>query len=198
MYPMLDITAWWSAKPLLEQIFWGAALPASLLLLAVLVTTLIGADAGDANGIDAQMDADSGAGFQFFTVKNLIGFFTIFGWVGIGCSQSGLSDMAATLWAVLSGLLMMAAMAALFYSMSKLVEDGTMRMSDAIGRTAEVYLPIPGASQGMGKVQMNLQGAVREMQAMTRNPETLPRGAVVQVTELIDGNILVVSPLAEL
>jgi hypothetical protein len=92
----------------------------------------------------------------------------------------------------------MAAMAALFYSMSKLVEDGTMRMSDAIGRTAEVYLPIPGASQGMGKVQMNLQGAVREMQAMTRNPETLPRGAVVQVTELIDGNILVVSPLAEL
>lgn len=190
---LLDFTTWWSEKVLLEQIFWAFAIPASAVLTILLLTTFLGYDADTSLGIDDGIDSDSGAGFQFFTFKNLVGFFTIFGWVGLGCVSSGYSEFVSVAIAFVCGVIMMVSMASLFYFMSKMTEDGTMKITNAIGRLAEAYMPIPADGAGIGRVQINIQGGIREMEAMTNDDATLPTGTVVRVTEIIDGHILLVT-----
>jgi hypothetical protein len=77
--------------------------------------------------------------------------------------------------------------------MTKLVEDGTMRLSNALGKTGKVYLPIKGGKGGFGKVQIKIQGALHEIQALTNDEKELSVGTVVQVESIIDDNILLVT-----
>ncbi len=190
---LLDIATWWADKILYEQIFWALAMPSTLILFILLITTFIGGDGAFEGDVDAAVELDGGAGVQFFTFKNLIGFFTIFGWVGIGCIHSGLSETYTLLISFVSGAAMMTAMALTFYFLSRLVEDGSFRMKNTLGRMAEVYLPIPSSGNGLGKVQMSVQGSVKELDALTRDEEPLPRGTMVQVHDIVDGHILLVS-----
>ena len=190
---LLDITTWWSEKILLEQIFWGLAIPASAVLTILLITTFLGFDSDMDIGVDDGVEIDGGAGFQFFTFKNLVGFFTIFGWVGLGCVASGFSEFTSVGIAFVSGIVMMASMASIFYFMSKMTEDGTMVITSSIGRLAEAYMPIPADGLGIGRVQINIQGGIREMEAMTHDNTTLPTGTVVRVLDIIDGHILLVT-----
>ena len=190
---LLDIATWWSEKILIEQIFWGLAIPASAVLTILLITTFLGFDSHMDIGVDGGTDMDGGAGFQFFTFKNLVGFVTIFGWVGLGSVTSGFSEFASVGIAFVCGVLMMTAMASIFYFMSKMTEDGTTIITNAIGRLAEAYMPIPAEGLGIGRVQINIQGGIREMEAMTNDETTLPTGTIVKVLEIIDGHILLVT-----
>lgn len=190
---LLDLSTWWAEKVLFEQIFWAIAVPSSLFMIIILITTFLGGDEMLGGDVDASIEMDSGAGFQFFTLKNLIGFFTIFGWVGIGCLRGGLDELPTLFIAFICGSIMMAAMATIFYFVSRLVEDGTFKMSNAIGRLGEIYLPVPPAGSGIGKVQINVQGTVREIDAMTHDDTLLSTGTVVKVNEIIDGHILLVT-----
>ena len=106
---------WFSALSGFEKIYWVVALVASGIFLVLLVTTLFG---GDMEGMDADVDTeiegDSGIDFQFLSLKNLVGFFTLFGWSGVACIQGGLSITATLAISLASGLVMMWLMAALF------------------------------------------------------------------------------------
>lgn len=191
---LLDITSWWSGKELFEQIYWAFAIPSTAIFLIMLVLTFVVGDVGDMDGdVDTDMDADDGIGFQFFTVKNLVSFFTIFGWIGIGCIDMGYSEMVTMIVSFISGLAMMVLMASIFYMMSKLVEDGTMKTKNAIGKLGEVYIIVPKKGNGFGRIQLNIQGAMREMEAMTNDEEDLQVGKIVKVLEVVDKHILVVT-----
>lgn len=183
---------WFNGLELFERIYWLIAIPASLIFLFLMVTTFLG---GDTDGGDVEADGNETGeiGFQFFTFKNLVGFFTIFSWIGIGCIRSGYGSTLTILISMLCGLAMMSAMAALFYFMTKLVEDGSMKLSNAVGRTGQVYLPIKGNKGGFGKVQINIQGSLHEIKSMTGDAEELAVGTIVQVEKVIDGNILLVT-----
>ncbi len=74
---LLSITEWWNNLSILGTIFWIVAIPTLLIIVIQLVMTIIGAD--------ASIDADHGIDFQFISLKNLIAFFTVFGWVGLAC-----------------------------------------------------------------------------------------------------------------
>lgn len=190
---LLSITDLWEQAGALERVYLAMALPASLIFVIVLVTTFMGG--GEEGGpLDAEIEADHGAGVQFFTLKNMVGFFTIMGWTGVACIKLGTSPLATVLFSLGAGLAMMAAMAYLFLFMSRMVQDGTLRMSRAVGRTGSVYMRVPAARGGMGKVQVTVQGALRELDAMTDQPADLPTGAVILVTDVIDGHILLVAP----
>ncbi len=187
---------WFNGLETFEKVYWIFAIPSSLIFLIILVTTFLGGDT-DLDGADMDMDADgdmdSGSGFHFFTFKNLIGFFTIFSWSGLGCIHSGYGTMPTIIISTICGLIMMLAMASLFYFLMRMVEDGTMRMSNAIGRTGEVYLPIKARNGGFGKVQINIQGSIHEIQAVTEDEEDLSVGTVVKVVKVIDNHILLVT-----
>ena len=175
---LLDISSWWAALLLPEKVYWIIAIPSTVLLLIQIVMTLAGGDADEVDtDFDGDLDTDAGdldggAGWQFFTYKNVLGFFTLFGWTGLGFLQMGLGLMIAVFFSVIAGLIMMTIMAALFYYISKLHQSGTMVMENAVGHTGEVYLRIPPNREGHGKVQVEIQGTLRRWmpsQMMKRN-----------------------------
>lgn len=184
---MLD---WFKEISTFEQVYWITALISSLIFAVILVTTFLGGD----TDVDADADGDmDGGGFQFFTFKNLVGFLTIFSWSGLACIRGSQSAGVTLVVSVICGLVMMTAMASIFYFLNRLVEDGGMKLSSAIGRTGEVYLPIKANNGGFGKVQISVQGSVHEIQAMTNDDEDLSVGLVVKVESIVDNHILVVT-----
>jgi membrane protein implicated in regulation of membrane protease activity len=188
-------TDWWSSLDIFAKFYWLIAIPSSLAFLIQLVLTFIGGDFdGDADiELDAEIEGDSGIGFQFFTLKNLIAFFAIFSWVGLACIDAELSKPVTILLSSLSGIAMMLLMASIFYFASKLTESGTLKMANAIGHIGDVYLTIPANSAGYGKVQIKLQGALRELDAITHDSENIPTGAIIKVTNVSPNNILIVT-----
>lgn len=195
---LLDISSWWTALTLPEQVYWIIAIPSSLLLIIQIVLTLSGGDADDFDSdFDGDVDAgEGGAGWQFFTYKNVLGFFTLFGWTGIGLLQMGIGLFIVIFLSFIAGLIMMSLMATLFYYISKLHESGTMIIERAVGQTGEVYLRIPPNREGHGKVQLEIQGTLREMDAITDDEHELPTGSIALVLEIVNNQILLVTKVS--
>jgi hypothetical protein len=192
-----DFPAWWEALSTLAKIYWIVAFPATLLFLIQLVMTFIGGDGDhdyDDFDHDGDFDADHG-GFHIFTFKNLIAFFTLFAWSGLACIEGGFSLAIVIIVSVVCGTVMMIIMASLFYYISKFSHSGTLNMKNAIGNSGDVYLSIPAKKAGMGKVQIKVQGALRTLNAMTEDTEIIKTGSLIEVTDIIGENILLVKRL---
>lgn len=193
---ILQISNWWSDMNLVEQVFWGIAILFSFFFVIQMVLTFFGGDVDDMDvegDADAAIDGDGGIDFQFLSLKNLIAFFTMFGWTGIICLHSGFGPGVSALIATLAGLIMMVIMASIMYFMGKLVEDGSLKMKNALGKSGSVYLPIPAKRGGMGKVQIQVQG-LQTLDAVTDQDAEIPTGAIVTVVEILNNQILVVKP----
>ncbi len=183
-----------------EKVFWYIALPFTLFFLIQSVLTIFGisgggADSADFDGdldVDTDGDGDVGAGFQILSLKNFIIFFTVFGWTGIVAYSNGSSKGMTIFWATLVGFLMMLTYAAITYFIYKLAESGNFKMSDAVDEIAEVYIPIKAKKGGMGKVQINIQGSTRELQAITEEEEDIPTGTIVRVIGVVNNQVLLV------
>ena len=187
---------WWSTLEVFEKVLWAIAIPATIILFFQLVLVLIG---GDVDGdMDAEMDTDMevegdhGVSFQFFSLKNVVAFFTVFSWAALACLDLGMSKPLSLGLAFIAGLLMMLVMASIFYYASKLTSSGSLNMKNAIGAMGEVYLTIPANKSGFGKVQVKIQGALREMDAITEDQEEIATGRIVVVSEVTSNNVLIV------
>jgi hypothetical protein len=191
---LLDISSWWQALNSMEKIFWGISLLFSALFLIQLVLSFIAGDGDSSLGdADEYISSDEGTGHQFFTIKNLIAFFTIFGWTGIACLKGGMSKGMAIAIAVLAGSLVVIIMAFLFKSMSKLKQSGTLQIKNAVGLIAETYLFIPPKRGGFGKVHVKVQGSLHELQAITDDEEQIATGKLVKITAVINDAVLLVT-----
>lgn len=216
--------SWFESLTTFEQIFWYIAIPFSLVLFIQMILTFAGmggedADVGggesDISGLDLEADADLDSisdmevdtdsslsdmdpSFHFFTIRNFIAFFTIFGWAGIAAIDYGLSKSWTIVIAVAAGIVAMISISALFYFIYKLQDSGGgVRIKNAIGKVGNVYIPIKANSGNIGKIQVNVQGGLREMQALTKEDEDLKTGTVVKVVGVISNSILVVSKMSK-
>ncbi|NKI31498.1 hypothetical protein [Croceivirga thetidis] len=186
---------WFEALTLFQKIYWIVAIVGSAILLVLIAMTLIGGDVDDMGDVDADIDGDTGIGFQFLSFKNLMGFLTIFGWSGISCIDNGLSTGATIAISVFCGLLMMLTMASLFYYLAKLQSSGTLKLKNAKDQIGEVYLTVGAKRSRIGKVSVNVQGTLRELQALTDEDQDLVQGNVVKVHDVTDTGILIVNLL---
>lgn len=189
--------AWFSGLDTFQKIYWIVALTASAIFVILMILTLIGGDTDDMGDVDAEVDADAGIDFQFLTLKNLIAFFTIFGWSGIAFMDAGWSRLMVVLFSIICGLIMMFIMASIFYYLSKLTHSGTLNIKNAKGAVGEVYLTIGARRSGIGKVQVQVQGALRELEAITDEEEDLKQGNVVKVKDITVNGILIVEHLKQ-
>lgn len=193
---ILDFGTWWGNLLTVEKIYWGIALLSTVFFVIQMVMTFAGADSDiDMEAempTDAEIDGDTGMGFQFFTLKNLLGFFTLFGWTGLGCLDMGMTLLPTLAISSASGLVMMTIMATIFYFMSQLTDDGSLQMKNAVGKTGTVYLVIPPKRAAVGKVTLQMQGRTIEMSAMTDDEVEIPTGSVVTVIEVVNNSILLV------
>ncbi len=185
---------WWGSMLLAEKVFWLIALPFTAIFLFQLVLTFIGGDADhfDASADhDVAIDADHGIGFQFLSIKNLIGFFSIMGWTGIALLNGGKSLGLTIVVSILAGLAMMVIMATLLYYLGKLTEHNVLNLKNAKGKIGTVYLRIPPQRKGMGQVQINVQG-FQTLNAITDEREEIKTGTVVEVIDSVNNEVLLV------
>ncbi|TAJ02516.1 MAG: hypothetical protein EPO68_18090 [Planctomycetota bacterium] len=74
----------------------------------------------------------------------------------------------------------------------RLNSEGNVRPENAIGKTASVYLRIPGNRAGAGKITLAVQGRTAEFNAMT-DGEDLPTGTPVLVLSQLTSDTFVVA-----
>lgn len=184
---------WFTDLATFEKFYWFIALIGSLIFFFIVVMTLFGMEDGsDFDDVDTSIDADTGIEFQFISFKNLIGFFTIFGWAGIACIGEGFSKQMTVLISAIAGLAMMTIMAAMFHYMKKLTDSGTLDYKNAIGAIGEVYLTLGANRSRMGKVSVRVQGTLRELEALSDSFTELKSGTIVKVVDVTSNGILIV------
>jgi len=198
---LLILGDWWNSLSGAEQVFWAIAIVFTVLFIIQFVLSLIGLDFdGDAD-FDISTDAgDAGGGysldadFTLFSVRSIIAFFTFFGWTGVLVLGKGVKTWIALSAASLSGLVAMFIVGYMMYLFSKLTQEGNINIKNAINNTGEVYLTVPANKKGFGKIHLKIQGAFRELDAVT-NGDALPTGASVRIVEVLEDNLLLVEPM---
>ena len=122
--------------------------------------------------------------------------FAVGGWLGVAMCDLGLSPVLAGLIAAAGGFAALVIAALVIKYALRLQENGNIAAKNAVAHTATVYIPIPAARSGCGKVTMNLQERFVEMEALTDCDRTLKTGETVQVVGVTDEDNLVVRPLS--
>lgn len=161
-----------------------AAVGGALLLLQTALMFL-GTD-GD-GGLDADVDFDTdaldaaNAGFLAkLSFKGLVAAATFFGLAGLAGEHGGLGTGLTLTVAVLAGLASIWLVGSLMQSLAHLQSSGNLDLGRAVGARGTVYLPIPGAHGGAGKVTVDVQGRRVQVAAVTAGDE-LPVGTEVTV-----------------
>lgn len=195
----------WAALSVAMKILWGITIFASLVFVVQSVMTFLGADAGDMDGgMDADspmdaLDADAGAsGSNLYTFRNLINFLLGFGWTSILLHDSVKSPVLLYIIAAMVGVGLVAIVMYIFKWLNSMQQSGTIDVRKAaVGCEGTVYLTIPGERKGEGKVQITINGAVREYTAQT-DDDTIITGTPIKVVEVIGESTLVVARLDSL
>jgi len=186
---------WWTSLDLYLKIMWGIAIPMSVIFTIQMIMTFLGmGDHGEISG-DADLDADMQVPFQLFTFRNFVNFFLGFAWTGISLYETIANKVWLTLLSVFIGLLLVTIVMALLYALSKAIQSGNIDINNTIGKNATVYFPIPAAGKGKGKVQLSVQQAVREYDAISEAEEIFPSGSIVRVKEVVDGQTVLVEKM---
>ena len=199
---------WWNSLGFASQVFYCIAIPATMVLLIQTIMMFLGfgEDGDGADDLDFDDALEDGIsdsdfseaqeafgleGLRIFTIRGIIAFFVVFGWVGVVMQAAGIKLIWTLITAFLCGFAMMILLAFLFQSLMKLRSDGNTDNKNALGTSGKVHLTIPPERTGEGKVHIMLQGAYVERSAVTDSPEPIPTGSEVIVvgisgqTELI-------------
>ena len=196
------IATWWADLSPVMKLLWSVTLTATLIFVIQTVMTFLGADA---DGTDFDMDVDTSmdgsdlsnieGGSNLYTFRNLVNFFLGFGWSAILLQPSVKSTALLILVSVLVGVALVVAVMYLFKWLSSMQQSGNINVyKSAVGCQGKCYLRIPAERGGEGKVQITIQGAVREYNAVTDGDE-IKTGASVKVLEAVDVNTLLVEEL---
>ena len=214
----MDIMQWWSSLDIITQVLYCLAIPSTLLLLIQTVLTFIGMDgdsdasgAGEVSSLDTELDTEVDiaddilegdvvheldseglSGLRIFTLRGIVAFFVVFSWVGIAMLGSSVHVAITVPVSVLCGFLMMFLLAYLTSLMMKLRNDGNTDNRNAVGTSGKVYLSIPAKRSGTGKVQVMLQGAYVERDAVTDDDSPIPTGSEILVVGVSGQTELVV------
>ncbi|MHB1452759.1 MAG: NfeD family protein [Saccharofermentanales bacterium] len=129
---------------------------------------------------------------RIFTFQGFVAFFAISGWTGLLFLRVGIHVAVAIFLAFLCGLIAMTVLALLLRAFMNLQSDGTVQLRNALGAQGEVYLRIPAAGQGKGKVSILIQERYCEFDAITYENDPLPTSSVVRVVDIVSNEILVV------
>ncbi len=152
-------------------------------------------DLEESPGLDLEEELDTGdVSFRMFTLQGLLGFFMMFGLIGLALTQqANASDFLSLLGALAAGVFTMWLVSQLFIGVARLQESGNIDYRNAIDQDGEVYLTIPKA--GTGKIQIIIQGGLRICEAASKDEKRIPTGQRVRVIDVVNGNVLIVETI---
>lgn len=175
------------------KVYWGCAIIAGLIFAVQMVLTLIGMDSTDVDvDFDGSDTMDYGGSISLFSIRNLINFFCGFGWAGVCLNGSIPNRIILLLVSLIVGIGFVMMFFYIKKQTKKLEHNGAFKITDCVGKSADVYLRIPGQRKGKGKVQISINGSIQEIDAMT-DGETIASGCKVTVTEAIGNDMLLVT-----
>ena len=209
---------WWASLSVTMKILWGVTLTASLVFIIQSILTFVGADTGgdfdaDLGGldggldagldsVDADLDSVSGlgghTGMNLYTFRNLVNFLLGFGWTAIILKERVHSVPLLIIISLIVGVALVVAVMFLFKWLAGMQQSGTIDLyKSAVGCQGKVYLTIPGRREGEGKVQISINGAVREYSAVT-DSDTLSTGTAIKVVEVLSESLVLVEEIQSL
>ncbi len=190
---------WWNSLILAQQILALIAIPSTLVLLIQTVLLLIGfgdSDADDFDDAGYAGDIDSGDdGLSLFSIRGIMTMLAVMGWSGMALLETSLPGGVSILLAIVFGIIMLFLMAFSMRAVSKLQSSGNIDIGNAVGKVAQVYIPIAPNGSGAGKVTITIQEKYSEFNAITTANQTLRTGSYVRVVAVDDSGTLVVEPL---
>ena len=188
---------WWASLSTAMQVLWAITLSASLIFVIQTVMTFLGLGDHDADfdldTSDGSFDADPS--MNLLTFRNLVNFCLGFGWTAVLMHEKIQSNALLIIVSVIVGILLVTVVMWIFKWLSGMQQTGNIDVhKSAVGCEGKVYLTIPGERKGEGKVQITINNAVREYDAVT-DGETIPTGKAIKVTEVINDYTLLVEEL---
>ena len=194
------ISEWWSALDLFMKILWGIAIATSLIFIIETILTFIGID----HDMDTDFDMSDGSfevdtSMNLYTFRNLVNFLLGMSWTAILLKESITSTALLMVISVVAGALLVAAVMWMFRWLSTMQQSGNIDVFKcAVGCQGKVYLTIPAARSGAGKVQITINETVREYDALTDSDEAIKTGTPIKVVEVLDPSTLLVEELESL
>jgi len=142
---------------------------------------------------DDDFDVDEGqTGIRLFTLRSVIAFFAVGGWMGVAAIDWNLSDFMAVVLAIIAGSLALYFVAWIIYTFLRMQQSGNIRYENAVGKEGEVYLTIP--PNGRGKVNVVVQERLCEIEAISKTDRAIKTGEKVVVVDITEDGVLIVEP----
>ncbi len=156
-----------------------------------------GGDAHGAGGDDHAAAPQHGSSWLFAAIsfRTLVAAVTFFGLVGSAARSAEQPVGVQLLLATAAGIGAMYGVHWLIRSISRLGEDATLRVKNALGQEGTVYVPIAGGRAQAGKIQLKVQNRLVEYEAVTSMPQRLATGTKVRVVGMA-GSVLEVEPVS--
>lgn len=161
---------WLKNLTVMEHIFFWLGIVSTLLLIIQIILLCISGFGGDIDvDGDGDIDVDTDSGISIFTVKSMTAFFAVGSWTGLlTCTvASDKLQWLAIIFALLAGAAAMVGVAFAMRAIYKLQCNGAFEIEKIIGQQATVYVSVPPARSGRGKITLNAQGRYVELDAVT-------------------------------
>ena len=196
------IATWWAELSLVMKILWGVTLTASLVFIIQSILTFVGADVDSDFDVDVDTSIDGGdlsnidGGANLYTFRNFVNFILGFGWSAILLQDSVPHVALRIVLSVIIGVALVAVVMYLFKWLAGMQQSGNINLQkSASGCEGKVYLTIPENRSAAGKVQITINGAVREYDAVTESETPLKTGTSIRVVDALDANTLLVEEI---
>lgn len=181
----------------MTNVYWFCAILGSVFVLLQFCATLFGLGGGDLDGdgvpdaLDSDVDGNaegdaSGVPFlKALSIRTASAGVAFFGLGGLAGDALELGRAATAGLAVILGIAAIYGVYFLFRTLARFNSDGSLRESTAVGAVGTVYLRIPAARTGQGKVVVTQQGRSVEYVAETDDANELANGTPIVVAKLI-------------
>jgi membrane protein implicated in regulation of membrane protease activity len=178
----------------LEQIYFWLGIVSTILLIVQIILLSLSSFGGDIDiDGDGDIDVDTDSGISLFSLKSITAFFAVGSWVGLlVCALIAESlQWVSIICAVVAGVLAMLAVVLILKAMLKLQCSGNLVPEKLVGQHATVYVSIPPARSGRGKITLTAQGKYMELDAMTDSTERLACDEAVEISSCENDCIVV-------
>lgn len=182
-----DVLYWWQHLPSYEQLFWAIGLISNVLFVVYVVFQFLG-------GHDTDLDVDPDhLGWGVLSVRGLLAFGMFMGWTGLLAIKSGFNFGTALAAGAMAGLLAAWLAWRMIRLLLHLQTSGNFEPERVVGQTGHVHLRIPAKGEGIGKIMVEAQGALRELDAVSE-AESIPTGASILIVGMTEAEMLIAQP----
>lgn len=190
-----------SLDPFLQVLYAVAIISTALFLFKgiLLIFGISGTDTPiDADGApDDISDCDADGNVRYFSLVGILSFLSVGSWGAILALTISQSHIIAICAWIVAGTAEMIAVARLVRFLRRLQESGNVRTERAIGKIGEVYLSVPPAEHGEGKVNLVINSGLKEFQAVSLDKTAIPTGTKVRIIDIQNDETLVVQRVSE-